>query len=823
MVEGAVGRARRQASSRDHASSGARYSLLLLAGLSGAAGLAYEALYLRVFSTLLGGGYLLGAIALAAVFAGIAVGAWNSQRFVRHLPWIELAVGVFAVALALIWLRAGFGFATLGGTSIAAHLLRLSLLLFLPMVLIGISLPVFARLVEATGTGQGAAGAESGQGLVSAFSLTYAVYNGGAVGALLLAEFVLLRQLGMTTTLLLLAVLNGLIVLALLRLRMVRARLRTAGAAQSDADNGTRSLFDPVPAVWLAFVGLGSGMFQLLVLRLSHLIFGPVQENFAIVVASALTGVAIGALWARRRQPGCQDLSLRLCGALLIWLLTVPLFLHLWSAFGDVTGTWRLVLKSLLLGLWPLPVFVLVGAAVPVALAAHRTSTPGLAGRLLALGSLSNGSGVLLAGGLMLAWLDLDDSILLAAALFGLPAVLFVSWRGLRSSLTSKDEERVWPVQTGRTLGMLVIGAGLIWSGQWLWPDRALQLGYRTIAVHDDLQARLAGFDRSVQVRHRDQNAAVVWFSDGSQILTFNGYRSLTFLPDSRSPLREMIVGATPALFSRQSDRALVLGLGTGISAGSTAAIYRQTEIVEINPAMPEIANRFTAFNNDVLNRQGAHIRIADGLQALLDDGPAYDAIINTVTSPVYYASAKLYTVEFLERVKARLAPGGAYSGWFDLNIGLDGIAIMLNTLEASFAKCRYFLLAQAYFNVVCGDGPLLYQASHLIDIRMAGTRAAAEISARGFTGDFSRFGQALERAFTENQFARSTDARNHLDRPMLEGIWIGPGQRAAVMQGIEGILSASGPFGLETVPGGTGRKDPEAAASALRDGGSTE
>jgi len=294
-------------------------------------------------------------------------------------------------------------------------------------------------------------------------------------------------------------------------------------------------------------------------------------------------------------------------------------------------------------------------------------------------------------------------------------------------------------------------------------------LGYRAISNQQGLNQSLENFASADEYKAFDQNAAVIEFLNGQSALVFNGYRSLTFGPAKKTVLHEMIVGATPALFSKDTKQALVLGLGTGITAGSTATLYDHVDVAEINPAMLNILPHFREEHQNLTDKPHVSIQIEDGITKLLTSSKTYDAIINTVTSPHYYAASKLYTRDFYNIAKSRLSDGGVYSGWFDVSIGQDGITMMLNTLEASFESCRYFLMANAYFNVVCRDGDLFYRSSSQIDERLAQNKLQDQLKAFGLEIKFYRLMPQLELSFEDAFFPRRVDDINTLDRPIIE------------------------------------------------------
>lgn len=707
-------------------------SIALLAALSGACGLAYEILYIRLFTNYFGDSFLITGVTLSAVFLGLSFGALLSAHFLRWLGAIEIAIGAYAFSAAWGLSERGFEVAAWGGTPML-NALKLGLMLGVPAFLIGTCVPLFAAYAHRAAADRR-----------PVFSRIYGLYNFGAFLSVLAIEFVLFRTVGLKATLSLIGGLN----------LFVGAALLWQGHHKGPSgESGFRPRLDRRIALALFLASFASGVFQLFMLRLSFALFGPLNENFAILLAAAIFGVALGAALAISARPRLGDILPWLALLMLMIVIAVPGVIALWArvAGGDLSDGGELLAKALLLGGLPLPAFVLFGTLVPLAVTAQDEAGAAQAGPLLAVSSLGNGLGALAMFVFLYRLLEMPGIAFTCAALLGFATLIW--------STTS----------LAHLLRGGVIAASLVFAGLQSWPQVELFLGYRTLMQEDEIAWRKRSFEDAVVYKAYDQNATLVRFADASSALVLNGYRSLSFGPGSKAELHEVIVGATPALFSKQTGRALVFGLGSGITGGATARLYEKTRIVEINPAMLHMPQHFEVENHGVMHRPGVEVALEDGISTLLTEPDLYDAIVNTVTSPQYYSAAKLYTRDFYTIVKSRLATGGVYSSWFDVNIDQDGIAIMLNTLEASFAQCRYFLLTGGYFNVVCSDAPLVYQPSAIVGQRLAGTDIDTLFARFGF-GDGMRANMAaLELDFGWRFYARGTEALNTLDHPAIE------------------------------------------------------
>ncbi len=707
----------------------------LLAALSGSCGLAYEIIYVRLFSNYFGDSYIMSGIILSAVFLGIAFGAWQSTRFIRALAFIEIAIGLYAFSAVTAFSYWGFEIASFG-SSAGFNALKLILLLGFPAFLIGTCVPLF------TAYAQSAKMSES-----NVFPRIYAFYNLGAFLSVLAIEFILFRQLGILFTGIIIGCLNLCIGAVLLRTKASnRVNLKIKSKAPKDI-----SIFT---ALFIA--SFASGVFQLFVLRLSFSVFGPLHENFAIILTSAILGVAIGSWAALGKRLSFAKALLCLSIGVLIFLSTVSLFIELWTfvTHSGLSDWGETLAKITLLGGYPLLIFILFGSLVPLALKAHDKDTNTLSGPLLAISSLGNGLGTLF----MFVVLYQYFSLLFIGGI--ITALLFLGFL----ILSYRKNIRIV-----RAAGWGVAGICFALASFYLWPRVELLLGYRALANAEQLEYKRANFKDAIIYKAYDQSVSLVSFNDQNTSLVINGYGSLTFGPQSKSVLHETIVGTTASLFSKDVNEALIFGLGTGITGGATAGIYEHTKIVEVNPAIFSIPQHFEQANKGVMHNSGVDVVLEDGISTLLTDPKTYDVIVNTVTSPQYYSAAKLYTQDFYEIVKMRLNEGGVYSSWFDLRIDRAGVSIMLNTLEASFSACRYFVLGRAYFNVVCSDDALTYRASKITNERIQDAGFDRLFQSYKFPGGFVDTMQALEVKFDTDFLTRTSTAINTLDLPAIE------------------------------------------------------
>lgn len=151
----------------------------------------------------------------------------------------------------------------------------------------------------------------------------------------------------------------------------------------------------------------------------------------------------------------------------------------------------------------------------------------------------------------------------------------------------------------------------------------------------------------------------------------------------------------------------MVLGMGTGITAGAAAQVFRQVDVVEINRAFLDMAPDLRASTFDLDLNPRATIHITDGRSFLVDKEEAYDAIVNSIPAPNYYSAGKVYTVEFYRSVQRALKSDGVFATWLSTGeMTPAGLDIVLQTLSQVWPHCDLRPLRSNYYMATCGNQP---------------------------------------------------------------------------------------------------------------------
>ena len=646
--------------------------LLTLLLLSGFCGISYEILYARILGNLIGDQFAVCASILLSFLLGIGVGTLYAHNLWRFLWLVEAGIGLYGAGFALGQERVGAWFYSGGSVGLVRILFGCCVLLGLPSFLIGCSLPLFAGYLGRLSSGR-------------VFAKAYTLYNFGAAATTLLIEFWMLRLLGLRNTVLSMAALNLLVSMLLLAGFW---DLRTARPAPQKQARLPMNQW-----LALALVSLASAVFQLLMIKIAECLLGPFRETFALVLCVVLLGIAVGSAFTERFQfPFQQIVIANLIG--LGWLVGgFELVSRVYAAYHPmvvesyfVSVGFKLLAVVILMGL-PAVSF---GATIPSLLTSQRDVARD-SGRLLFISSVANAVGFVLMIAFLHRHFDYGVLILIVAAFSALSFTVYCQWG--------------W----SRILMGLAMFLAIVATHRALWNENQLYLGYTSFDSSDDLREASAQMIFPERFRGPQDVFSINRTQDDS-FFFINGFISIPL----NSPA-EKVVGAFASLFSPRTDQALVLGVGSGGTAGTVGLLFDHTEAVEINPVVLENLYRMADDNFQIQSRPRVQLILDDAIHFTKASQKQYSLILNTVTTPLYFSSSKLYTKDFLEVVRQRLTPDGVYVTWFDTRVGDRGADIILKTLSHSFKECWIGCIKSGYFLLVCSQQKLAVQQPRLI------------------------------------------------------------------------------------------------------------
>lgn len=654
--------------------------VLLLSGLSG---ISYEILYGRILGSILGDQFAVSSAVLITFLLGIGLGAKFAYRLWSKLWLIEAAIGLYGIGFSQsnpsieYLLYHGFSFLP----NLVGSILMGTLLLLLPAFLMGCSVPLFAGYLGRTEHSP-------------AFAKVYAIYNFSAAATALLIEFWLIRLLGISGTVLVFGMAN-LLVAAVLWLSM-QDIARQPPAASTQTISLPRSHLGS-----LILVSMASAIFQLFMVKISEMMFGPFRETFAIVLAIVLFGIALGSHLVKRwsiRYPQLLLANLLGLGLILLWYSNLMAFYA--DYYDSITrhGYLLLWLKGgILLILMGIPA-ITFGATIP-ALLNTQNEVAEESGKLLFICSIANVVGFLLMVLVLHQYLDYGVQLLVisglvfAALLVYQGRTILRSWRQGLLSVTA---------------ACLLVAS--VAQQHWRWDEDLLYISYTSFHSLEDMQRDRKELTFQEKFKGYQDVFSINW-TNGEPYFFINGYISIPMNNPS-----EKVVGSIGSMLSPKNNDALVLGLGSGGTASVVGMLFEHTDVVEINPVVVENQYRMKRWNFDIVHNPKVNIVVDDAIHYTKTVNKQYDMILNTVTSPLYFSSSKLYTLDFFKVIKKRLRPEGVYVTWMDGRIGGEGARIIVKTLQQRFKYCTVSFIKSGYFLLIASDQPVRWRHPDAVD-----------------------------------------------------------------------------------------------------------
>ncbi|RMF75962.1 MAG: hypothetical protein D6738_02525 [Acidobacteria bacterium] len=667
---------------------------------SGAGSLVLEVCWSRLLKLVFGSTTLAVSTILVAYMLGLGLGGLFGGRIaermrngVRAYGVFEIVVGLYAFCVPPIlhWLpRVSASLLEPLGFWPAAFLrfAVVLVLLLVPTLLMGATLPVLvASLVR---------GREE---MADRVGLLYGVNTLGAVLGTLGATFVLFPAFGVLRTNAIGASFDlavGLLAVFVLAPRF--GAVRAAGEPAAEAAPRPAGRWNPFLIAY-GVVGFSSLAYEVAWTRAIAMITGASIYAFAVMLAAFLTGIALGALVARRwfdRVPAPRALFAAGLGLLAVLAIgTMVSFTALVDLFTLIVQWFGMEGRSAVLGALVvsfaamLPPALVLGALFP--LATRAAVAPGEApSRVVAdvyfVNTIGSALGAFAAGFALIPRLGLQQAVALLIALDLLVgiALLFAQrgWTG---------RPRLALAAAMGVLAVLVVVRPPFWDreqmtrGVYYKPDLAMTFGielepFERFEVEKLLYYR-DGLNTTVSV-HR---------SPGGVNLRLSGKADASVGDMST----QVLSGQIPALFGPAPRRALVVGYASGVTTGSVALheSVERVDVVELEPAVMEASRFFDAYNYHAQDDPKVRVIVDDGRRFLAYAPERYDIIASEPSNPWISGASNLFTREYFRYAREHLTERGRLLQWIQL-YGMDAPALrsVLRALRAEFTHVYGFL-----------------------------------------------------------------------------------------------------------------------------------
>lgn len=629
--------------------------------LSGFAALLYQTAWMRQFSLVFGTSELAVAAVLSAYMGGLALGAGLAARYIRKVTrpvlvygLLEAGIAVSALGVPLLLQLASFLYAAvLGGqpepvdaSGLGQSFFYLAvafIVLLIPTSFMGATLPLLTKYVVHTNEQVG-----------SRVGMLYATNTVGAIAGTLVAAFMLLPRFGLMGTVYFGVAVNFLVfVLAAALARRFDDTQRPADEAEAQAAAPAAQSARTAVTVrrsWVLPIMLLSGantfIYEVLWTRLLGHVLGGSITAFATMLAGFLSGIAIGSAiasrFAKHRERSTRWFVIVQCGVALTSMMIYELLpLTIRDSVG-LNGNIVLAISVLL------PATIFIGATFPLAvrmLAIDENDAPSSSAKVYSWNTVGAIAGATIAAFFLIPALKYEGAIRFAVMLnASLAAAAFVV-------MAQRPRLLLGPV-----LAFIL----------------ALAVFYRPVMPEEILRASpiYPQPGGEIQFYEVGRSATVL-------VIEENGFLNLRTngLPEASTSLRgappsrhnQLILSTLPVLARPDAEQMLVIGLGAGVALEGVPASVREIDVIELEPQVLA-ANRFFGEDRavDPLQDPRFTFTINDARSALTLTDKTYDVIVSQPSHPWTAGASHLYTREFMQLARDRLAEDGVFLQWMN-------------------------------------------------------------------------------------------------------------------------------------------------------------
>ena len=705
--------------------------LALMLLVSGGCALTFQVVWIRELHLIFGATTASSATVLAVFMAGLGIGNWlfgrridsslHPLRFYAGLEsGIALSAGVSPWLIDLVrtlYIGVG-GQATLG--SELAMLLRIGssvVILAIPTVLMGGTMPAAARAVSIDSDVK-----RRGVALIYGLNTLGAVIGAG------MANFVFLETLGNRAVLWFACVINISLACYALHLSRRLTRLPKPKADRRKKEspeltpNEVESHSIGLVCVSSAIVGFAFFLMEIVWYRMLGPLLGGTTYTFGLILCIALFGIGVGgalySLLGRWLKPSLTLLAITCAVEAL--LIGIPFWygdqIAMWvlqqrnepiSTFADVVWNWTQVGAFVIL-----PASLVAGFQFPVLIATAGSGRENIGkhvGWTFAANTLGAISGSLAGGFILLPRMT-------APGVWKLAVGLLVAW-GVLLSLKGLRGKKFSLALTGciAALALLTLGAT---GPTAVWRHSGIGAG----RVDPPAAGRNAEQDLLHELRR-----CCLWEAEGREssvaIVALDG---LSFIVNGKSDGNaygdagtQIGLGLLGTLLHRAPQTGLVIGLGTGESAGWMADVdgITSVDVVELEPVVAQMAERCATVNRNALNNPKLHLHMNDAREYLLTVEKQYDLIVSEPSNPYRAGIANLYTQEFYQSAAQRLTEDGLFLQWLQgYEVDERTVRIVMRTIRSVFPHVQIWQTKSRDLVFVCGllDSSLSFDADSL-------------------------------------------------------------------------------------------------------------
>ncbi len=695
--------------------------ILALFFLSGASALAYETLWQRQMLLVFGASAPATTAVLTSFFGGIAFGSLIGGRILRRhanalkfYAAVELWIGICALLLPFL-LRGMEGLYILLSQSwaddtqntVLPFLARFSMAVgvVLPATLgMGATIPAMNRILDET----------KKQSIGANVGLAYGVNTLGAVFGGLLTGFFLIKSFGVQNSMYIAFCMNAFVFFGALYL----SRTFSFTTPTHIVKKLPKTFF------WLVTIYFGSGFlalgYEVLWLRMLGILATNGVYTFVLALAIYLLGFSLGSLFLfktlARRLSALQIFFIANFGVGASALACISLayfwppiirrqLLHIVENGALHLGHLAIFEAVYAFSLMFLPA-LFMGLAYPAVcqkLIEDKKNIAEQSGLIYFIGNLGAMFGIFCTGLLIIPALGLNATL----SVFCAASIVFAVLTILIYPETFPTRAILAYGGSGLTLTLSILYVmfappilryGNVYYDERMekWRERPMQGN----AKETNILRYKAGASGTIIVKEERRSGK----SDFVRRLYVDDQAVASTIP--AAVIDAKMLAHIPLLLHPNPSNALTVGFGSGGTSYSMKVHGVDTYAVEIEPEVLRSAKYFLDQNQSVMKSRNFQLILNDARDHLHTTKRKYDVISTDVTNLQYKQNASLYSREYFQLMKQRLAKGGIACAWIPIKaIDEEDLRILIRTFRSVFPHATLWFMdhAETSFGILIG------------------------------------------------------------------------------------------------------------------------
>ncbi|OFZ38446.1 MAG: hypothetical protein A2504_10790 [Bdellovibrionales bacterium RIFOXYD12_FULL_39_22] len=655
-------------------------------------------------------------IVLSIFFFGLSIGSLLAGKFARRVnnPLLlygitEGIIGLYAPLLiyALLNFHKFLAILPLHGSqnmlALFAKFFLVFLLLIIPTVLMGLTLPLLVKFFSTQETNIG-----------KQISFLYGVNTLGAFLGAILGSFFFIPKFGVLLANNLMAAINIAVFLAVLIInwRYLKGNKflqpKTLKPSASSIKKFTPNWQQIILISTALFAGFASISFEVVWNKYLGIFFGTNIYGLGIILALYLFGIGLGSLLLSLYFQKIKNITNLFINVLMLAILFSLLASYALNYAPILTTILAFYLKG-----WPgmlaikaiVTVVILLlptlmfGALLPliiVMLTKSAEDAPAITGLAYAWNTVGSILGSYLAGIVFIPMLGSGAAIKIAMLALTFSGILVVFF------FTPDKKRRLvfFPVFACIAL-VSIFGANVDFKNilksaytQSISPDTSLaDLTKYYAKDYEEFQLIVEGKTGIISLSHDPKDGT--HYRDYYRLKT-NGLNESIYNKNSMRtlPKYEALLGLLSYLFVRDPHSAFIVGYGGGFTVDFlTSTDLPNVYVAELEEGIIEAANYVYKKNNPILKRENLRLEIEDARYVLnIGRKGEYDIIVSQPSHSWLSGVANLFTKEFFEVVNANLSEKGVFSQWLNLyNLNEPVLKSILKTFYEVFPNGAVF------------------------------------------------------------------------------------------------------------------------------------